>query len=103
MGNKAAPTVDFGDAVIHVTRTETLPPAVVHVHAAEQPAPVINVNVPEAREQPAPVVNVNNTVQPAAVDLTVALPKRTTESTVEYNNKGDIVRTTTVEKDAPGG
>lgn len=103
LGGKAAPTVDFGDAVIHVTRTETLPPAVVHVHAAEQPAPVVNVNVPEAREQPAPVVNVSNTVQPAKVDVAVKLPKRSTESIVEYNAKGDIVRTLTVEKDAPGG
>lgn len=103
LGGKAAPTVDFGNTVIHVTRTETLPPAVVHVHAAEQPAPVVNVNVPEAREQPAPVVNVSNTVQPAKVDVAVKLPKRSTESIVEYNAKGDIVRTLTVEKDAPGG
>lgn len=99
MGAKAAPTVDFGDAVIHVTRTETLPPATVHVHAATQPAPVVNVNVPEAREQPAPVVNV--AVQPAAVDVTVRAitPPRKTETTVETNDAGDVIRTIGIERD----
>lgn len=96
---QAGPAVDFTDAVINVTRTETLPPAVVHVHAAEQPAPVVNVAVQE-REQPAPVVNV--TVPPAQVDVSVraVMPARRTETTVETNEAGDVIRTVSVEKDA---
>lgn len=94
------PAVDFTDAVINVTRTETIAPPPVHVHVPVQAAPQVDVHLPQAKEAPAPQVNV--TVQPAAVDLRVdlAMPLRRTESTVQYNDAGDIVRTTTVEQDA---
>ena len=95
-----APSVDFGDAVIHVTRTEVLPAPAVHVHVPQQAAPQVDVHVPKAEAQPAPMVNV--TVQPATVDLNVdlAMPLRRTDSTHEYNAAGDIVRSVTIEKDA---
>lgn len=97
----ATPAVDFKDAVINVTRTETLLPPPVHVHVPQQAAPQVDVHVPAAKEAPAPQVTVN--VQPATVDLNVdlAMPLRRTESTVHYNEKtGDIERTVTVEQDA---
>jgi len=94
------PAVDFKDAVIHLTRAESIVPPAVHVHVPVQPTPQVDVHVPQAKEAPAPQVNV--TVQPATVDLNVdlSMPLRRTESTVEYNEAGDIVRTVTVEKDA---
>lgn len=96
----AGPAVDFGDAVIHVTRTETVPPPAVHVHVPQQAAPQVDVHVPEAKEAPQPQVNI--TVQPAAVDLQVDLlmPPRKTTSTVVRDEAGDIVSTVTVEQDA---
>ena len=48
----AGPAVDFKDAVIHVTRSETLLPPPVHVHVPSQAAPQVDVHVPEAKEAP---------------------------------------------------
>jgi hypothetical protein len=81
---------------------ETPAPTVnVTMEAPEQPAPVVNVNVPEqapptvtvnmeAPEVPPPVVNVN-------------LPPRKTETTVERDMAGNIVRATQIETDAGEG
>lgn len=98
-GRQQGPAVDFKDAVINVTRTETVAAPAVHVHVPQQAAPHVDVHVPEAKEAPAPQISV--TVQPATVDLNVdlAMPLRRTDSTHEYNAAGDIVRSVTVEKD----
>lgn len=97
----AQPAVDFGNAVINVTRTETIAAPAVHMHVPQQPAPVVHMHVPEAKEALPPQVVVHNTVQPATVDMQVELlmPPRQTESTVERDDNGDIVRTVTIERD----
>ena len=64
---------------------------------AAVPAPIVNFRVPE---QPAPNFTNNITVQPAAVDMTLALPPRKTTTDVSYNSAGDIVRTVAIESDA---
>jgi HK97 family phage portal protein len=91
--------VDFGQAVMHVTRAEAPAPQPIHVHVPQQAAPTVNVDV-QVPPQPAPTVQVD--VQPAEVQLAVdlAMPPRRTETTVARNDKGEIVRTTTVETDA---
>ena len=98
---RSSPVVDFGDAVINVTKTESVRAPDVHVHVPPQaPAPV-NVNVHE-REQPAPTVTIPVTVQPAAVDVRVqaTIPARRTETDIQVNDRGDIVRTVSIEKAA---
>jgi hypothetical protein len=66
---------------------------------ASVPAPIVNV---KAADQVAPVVNVQNdvTVQPAAVDLTLTLPPRKTTTDVTYDGDGNIVKTVATERDA---
>jgi hypothetical protein len=62
------------------------PAPVVHINVPEQPAPVVNVNVPE---QPAPVVNVNvPEQQPADVHVMVESPR--TKHRVRRDDKGNI-------------
>ncbi|MEY2689931.1 MAG: Phage capsid and scaffold [Pseudomonadota bacterium] len=98
---QAAPAVDFGDAVINVTRTETIRAPDVHVHVPQQPAPDVTVTVQEREQQP-PQVTVPVTVQPADVNVNVraVVPPRRTETTIETNERGDVVRTVSVEKEA---
>lgn len=97
----AQPAVDFGNAVINVTRTETIAAPAVHVHVPQQAAPQVDVHVPEAKEAAPPQVVNNITVQPATVDMQVDLlmPPRRTESTVQRDENGDIVRTVTIDRD----
>jgi hypothetical protein len=64
----------------------------VHVGAPEIKIPDIIVNVPK---QPPPVIEV--TVQPAEVQLHT--PARKSESTVQRDMSGNILKTTTIEKD----
>ena len=73
---------------------------VVHVvndiHERATPAPVVNVAAPVVNVA-APEVTVENTVQPAAVELT--LPARKTETTIQRDKAGNIIRATQVETD----
>lgn len=78
-----------------------MPPPVVNYN------PDINVEAPQVivkNEVPAPVVNVaapNVQIKNEIKDIKVtSLPKRKTETKVEYNDKGDIKHTTQIETDA---
>lgn len=64
------------------------------VQVPDPPPPVVHVNVEAA---PAPTVHIVNEVQPAAVQ--VSLPSRKTETLVERDAAGQIVRATQVETD----
>lgn len=81
---------------------EAAPPSVtVNMAQPEQPAPIVNVNVPE---QPAPVVTVNmEAPELPPVEVNVNLPPRKTETTVERDMAGNIVRATQIETDAGEG
>lgn len=91
--------VDLANAIIHITREEKQEPPVVQVSNYVNPTP-IEVNVTND-VNPTPVnveATFEATVQPA--EVTLNLPPRRTESTVTRNAKGEIIATTTVEKDA---
>ena len=106
---QAAPTIN-----VH----NQMPPVTVHSTAE---APQVNVSVEPAEVNvPAPVVNVQNSIEPtpvavnvepaqvtvhneieqAPVEVKVSLPKRESQTTIARNADGDIVRSTTIEKDA---
>lgn len=82
------------------TVNNSVEPTPVNINTTVEPAPVNNVvNV----EQPtinvaAPTVSIENNV-PAA-EVNVHLPTRKTETTVEYDAKGNIASTTQIESDA---
>jgi len=101
--DKAAPTVSlvnsFAEAVVNVTRNETIEPPVVNVSNYVNPTPVdVTVNN-EVNPTPVDVqANFEATIQPAAVELT--MPTRKTVGTVERNDKGEIIKTTTTEVSA---
>jgi len=104
----AAPTINV---------TNHMPATTVN-NAVDVPAPVVNVAAPNV-DVPAPVVNVTNTVEPTPMNVSVAapnvtvnnevdqppvnvnvsLPKRMSETNISRNADGDIVRSTTIEKD----
>jgi lambda family phage portal protein len=121
VGNRFAETVrampvpeyHFHAGDTHVAATEvrneiTVPPASTpdihvaapdvridnHVNVPEAAAPIVNVDVA------APNVRVENTV-PASSEITiVSMPDRVTETSVERDAKGNIKKSTQVEKDA---
>ncbi len=93
-GFGALPTIQVVNQI-----PEAQPPTVnVTMEAPEQPAPVVNVNVPE---QPTPAVTVNMAApELPPVEVNVNLPTRKTETTVERDMAGNIVRATQIETDA---
>lgn len=99
--NKAAPTVSlvnsFADAVVNVTRNETIEPPIVNVSNFVNPTPVdVTVNN-EVNPTPVDVqATFEATIQPATVELTI--PTRKTEGTITRNDKGEIVSTVTYER-----
>lgn len=59
----------------------------------------INISMPDVKVNvETPAVNVNANIQPS--DVNVSLPRRVTETTVEYDSNGNIKSTTQTEKDA---
>lgn len=62
----------------------------INIQMPEQPAPVVNVAAPEVR--------IVNEVQPAAVNVTAQMPARKTETVIERDGRGQIVRSTATEK-----
>lgn len=89
----------------HIPQTlvqNSIEPTPVEVHVdnkVDVPTPDVNVSVaaPEVTVA-APTVTVQNEVQPA--EVTVKLPARKTETTVERDSKGNIVKSTQIETDA---
>lgn len=76
----------------------------INIHMPQQAAPDVHVhNEVRAAEQPAPVVNVQ--VQPAEVkvdlDVTATIPARKTETTLERDAQGRAVRSVSVERTLP--
>ena len=68
-------------------------------------APVIHVNVPTpivnvTNDVLTPSVRVENTIQPAAVDVTLSLPDRKTTTTITRDADDNMTGSTSVEKDA---
>jgi len=89
--------------ISHFTRAEPMPAPTVQVSNYVNPTPV-EVNVSN-EVNPTPVTveaQFEATVQPAevAMNLNLTQPPRRTESTVTRNDKGEIIATTTVERDA---
>lgn len=92
-------TNSFADAVVNVTRNETIEPPIVNVSNYVNPTPVDVRVTNEVSPTPVDVqANFEATIQPATVELT--LPTRKTVGTVERNDKGEIIKTTTTEVNA---
>ena len=90
-------TNSFAEAVVHVTRNETIQPPVVNVSNFVNPTPVDVTVTNEVNPTPVDVqATFEATIQPATVELT--MPSRKTEGTVTRNDKGEIVSTTTIER-----
>ena len=86
--NMEAPTVNVGSPAVTVeSPTVNVAPPAVTVEA-----PTVNVA--------APSVTMETTVQPAEVQ--VHLPTRKSDTTVTYDNKGNIMQTTRIESDVDG-
>ena len=91
--------LDLAGAVIHLTRKENPVAPIVQVTNMVQPT-AVEVNVTNDVQPTAVEVTANfeAVVQPASVTLN--LPPRRTEGTVIRDDKGNIVKTVTVEQDA---
>ena len=90
-------TNSFADAVVHVTRNDTIQPPVVNVSNFVNPTPVDVTVTNEVNPTPVDVqATFEATIQPATVELT--MPSRKTEGTVVRNDKGEIVSTVTIER-----
>lgn len=83
--NVAAPAVNVEPAVVNVASPT--------VNVA---APAVTVE-PTVVNVPAPIVNVENNVPPAEVN--VHMPTRKSETTVQYDAKGNIINATQIESD----
>lgn len=71
----------------------------VNINMPEQKPAQVNVNMPDVKVNvAAPSVTVDNVVQPA--DVKLSMPKRITETKVEYDRAGNIASTVQTEKDA---
>lgn len=88
-----APVVNMQPAAVNVSVPET----VVNVSVPEQREPVVNVAAPVVNIEPAKV-QVN--AQMPAPEVTVNLPMRESETQVERDSMGRIVRSVTIERDA---
>jgi lambda family phage portal protein len=87
----------FEGAVLNITRTENIQPPVIENNITVSPTPINNV----IEVNPTPVnveAQFEATIQPA--EVTLNLPPRRTDGTVMRNEKGEIVSTITVERDA---
>jgi hypothetical protein len=70
----------------------------ISISVPQQAAPNVSVNMPDVNVNVAtPAINIDANIQPN--DVNVSLPARKTETTVEYDSKGNIKSTTQVEKD----
>jgi lambda family phage portal protein len=78
---------------INITQERAEAP-VVHVNVPEQLAPVINVAAPNVTVE-APEVNIEATMP--TPEVVVQLPARKTDTQLEYNDAGDLIKTTQVE------
>lgn len=104
----SAPTINVTNHMpaTTVNNAVDVPAPIVNVAAAnvDVPAPIVNVQnnvepTPVDVSVAAPVVTVQNNVEQVPIDVKVALPKRMSETNISRNADGDIVRSTTVEKD----
>lgn len=91
--------LDLAGAVIHLTRNENPVAPIVQVTNMVQPT-AVEVNVTNDVQPTAVEVTANfeAVVQPASVTLN--MPPRRTEGTITRDDKGNIVKTVTVERDA---
>lgn len=90
--------VDMGKAIINVTNEPAQAP-VVQVSNIVNPTPVNVRVINDVTPTPVEVMaNFEATIQPATVELTI--PARKTEGTVTRNDKGEIIKTVTIESDA---
>lgn len=101
MAERPDPKVELGKmfegAVLNITRTENIQPPVIENNITVSPTPITNI----VEVAPTPVnveAQFEATVQPA--EVTLNLPPRRTDSSVVRNDKGEIVATTTIERDA---
>lgn len=90
-----APIVNVPESQVNVT----LPETVVNVHVPEQQqlAPIVNVAAPIVNIEPTQV-NVNAKLP--VPEVIVNLPARESETSIERNERGQIVRSVTYERDA---
>lgn len=90
-------TINVGGSTIENKLPEQAPPVV--NNTLNIPETVVNVEaVMPAQPAPlAPIVNIENNVPPAEVNVTLA--PRKTETTVEYDAKGNISKATQIESD----
>jgi len=95
-----APVNNFVVNTPATTVNNTIEPAAVTVQNTVEPTPVHMHTTVEAAQVSvaAPVVTVQNTVQPAELNV-LSLPKRKTETAVEYDANDNIVKTTQIESD----
>lgn len=103
MADRPDPKVDLGKmfegAVMNITRTENIQPPVIENNITVSPTPITNV----IEVSPTPVnveAQFEATIQPAEVAVTLDMPPRRTDSTVMRNDRGEIISTITVERDA---
>lgn len=95
---KSGVTIDMGKAMFNVTHEAPAAP-IVQVSNFVNPTPVSVSVMNDVAPTPVEVMaNFEATIQPAAVELT--MPARRTEGTVIRNDKGEIIRTVTVESAA---
>jgi len=101
MADRPEPKVELGKmfegAVLNITRTENIQPPVIENNITVSPTPINNI----IEVNPTPVnveAQFEATVQPA--EVTLNMPARRTDSTVVRNDKGEIISTITIEKDA---
>ena len=95
----AAPEMHFHAAPVTVFPPEvhvTAPETTVNVEAV-MPAP--NVQIRNEITTPEPVVHLTTSVQPATVEVTAVLPARTTDTVIERDARGHIVRSSSTERD----
>lgn len=86
--NIPAPVVNIPAPIVnvHVPEQREQPAPIIQVNVPQQPAPIVHVAVPEA---PAPVVNVAVPAQPAPV-VNVTVPKMNATLTLARDNEGNL-------------